>query len=194
MRDMSSGLRARALAAAVAAALALALMAPGAAAAWGLTKKGTVVSYDRRSLMIDGRREIFFSGAIHYPRSPPDMWPNLIAKAKEGGLNAIESYVFWNIHEPQQGVVIHPAPHMYICISHIYLLLLPFMRRPTSFSLQLNFEGRYDMIKFFKMIQEHDMYAIVRIGPFIQAEWNHGFVCVPSSSRSLHFSSPQNHV
>ena len=42
--------------------------------------------------------------------------------------------------------------------------------------MQYNFEGRFDLIKFIKMIQEHDMYAIVRIGPFIQAEWNHGFV------------------
>jgi len=48
--------------------------------------------------------------------------------------------------------------------------------------LQLNFEGRYDMVKFFKMIQDNDMYAVVRIGPFIQAEWNHGFVRVASPS------------
>ncbi|KAJ6759641.1 BETA-GALACTOSIDASE 6 [Salix purpurea] len=31
------------------------------------------------------------------------MWPSLIAKAKEGGLDAIETYVFWNAHEPQPG-------------------------------------------------------------------------------------------
>lgn len=43
---------------------------------------------------------------------------------------------------------------------------------------QYNFEGRYDLVKFFKLIQEQEMYAIVRIGPFVQAEWNHGFVCV----------------
>ncbi|KAL6219654.1 hypothetical protein ACLB2K_007413 [Fragaria x ananassa] len=28
------------------------------------------------------------------------MWPDLIRKSKEGGLDAIESYVFWNAHEP----------------------------------------------------------------------------------------------
>ncbi|WJX40193.1 Beta-galactosidase 16 [Trifolium repens] len=31
------------------------------------------------------------------------MWPNLIAKAKEGGLDVIQTYVFWNLHEPHQG-------------------------------------------------------------------------------------------
>lgn len=50
--------------------------------------------------------------------------------------------------------------------------------------MQFNFEGRYDMVKFFKLIQEHDMFAMVRLGPFIQAEWNHGFVHVPSTSLS----------
>ncbi len=28
------------------------------------------------------------------------MWPDLIAKAKEGGLDVIQTYVFWDVHEP----------------------------------------------------------------------------------------------
>jgi beta-galactosidase GanA len=31
------------------------------------------------------------------------MWPGLIHKAKDGGLDVIEAYVFWDIHEPIQG-------------------------------------------------------------------------------------------
>ncbi|XBI09808.1 hypothetical protein VPH35_137276 [Triticum aestivum] len=126
---------------AAAAVIAVAALVAGGDA-YQLTKPGTVISYDRRSLMVDGQRDLFFSGSIHYPRSPFHEWPDLIARAKEGGLNVIESYVFWNVHEPEMGVY--------------------------------NFEGRYDMIKFFKLIQEHEMYAMVRIGPFVQAEWNHG--------------------
>jgi beta-galactosidase GanA len=33
------------------------------------------------------------------------MWPKLIERAKEGGLNTIETYVFWNAHEPEPGKV-----------------------------------------------------------------------------------------
>jgi len=33
------------------------------------------------------------------------MWPDLIAKAKEGGVDVIQTYVFWNLHEPQLGKV-----------------------------------------------------------------------------------------
>lgn len=34
------------------------------------------------------------------------MWPDLIEKAKHGGLNVIQTYVFWNVHEPIKGEVI----------------------------------------------------------------------------------------
>ncbi|KAE8715257.1 hypothetical protein F3Y22_tig00110183pilonHSYRG00003 [Hibiscus syriacus] len=31
------------------------------------------------------------------------MWAGLIAKAKEGGIDVIQTYVFWNLHEPVKG-------------------------------------------------------------------------------------------
>ncbi|KAI7730688.1 hypothetical protein M8C21_023052 [Ambrosia artemisiifolia] len=58
------------------------------------------VTYDHRALIIDGRPRVLVSGSIHYPRSTPDMWPGLIKKSKEGGLDVIETYIFWNLHEP----------------------------------------------------------------------------------------------
>ncbi|KAH0984966.1 hypothetical protein GBA52_012143 [Prunus armeniaca] len=61
------------------------------------------VSYDHRSIIINGRKRILISGSIHYPRSTPEMWPDLIQKAKEGGLDVIQTYVFWNGHEPSPG-------------------------------------------------------------------------------------------
>ena len=33
------------------------------------------------------------------------MWPDLIQKAKDGGLDVIQTYVFWNAHEPEPGKV-----------------------------------------------------------------------------------------
>ncbi|KAL5549989.1 hypothetical protein UlMin_000165 [Ulmus minor] len=58
------------------------------------------VSYDGRALKIDEERRVILSGSIHYPRSTPQMWPSMMKKSREGGLNAIETYVFWNAHEP----------------------------------------------------------------------------------------------
>lgn len=34
------------------------------------------------------------------------MWPDLIQKAKDGGLDAIETYIFWDRHEPKRREVI----------------------------------------------------------------------------------------
>ncbi|EFH41127.1 beta-galactosidase 10 [Arabidopsis lyrata subsp. lyrata] len=104
------------------------------------------VSYDHRSLSIGNRRQLIISAAIHYPRSVPAMWPSLVQTAKEGGCNAIESYVFWNGHEP--------SPRKYY------------------------FGGRYNIVKFIKIVQQAGMHMILRIGPFVAAEWNYGGVPV----------------
>ncbi|XWS17401.1 hypothetical protein CRYUN_Cryun33cG0064200 [Craigia yunnanensis] len=69
---------------------------------WVFSVSATV-SYDSKAIIINGRRRILLSGSIHYPRSTPEMWPDLIAKAKEGGLDVIQTYVFWNGHEPSPG-------------------------------------------------------------------------------------------
>mgnify|MGYP005845824841 CR=1 FL=1 len=61
------------------------------------------VSHDSQSFLIDGRRVWLVSGAIHYPRVPRELWRSRIRAAREAGLNCIETYVFWNAHEPTPG-------------------------------------------------------------------------------------------
>ncbi|KOM29611.1 hypothetical protein LR48_Vigan728s003400 [Vigna angularis] len=61
------------------------------------------VTYDHKAIIVNGQRRILISGSIHYPRSTPEMWPDLIQKAKDGGLDVIQTYVFWNGHEPSPG-------------------------------------------------------------------------------------------
>ncbi|KAM7506125.1 hypothetical protein LguiB_005029 [Lonicera macranthoides] len=100
------------------------------------------VTYDHRALVIDGKRRILQSGSIHYPRSTPEVWPELIRKSKEGGLDVIETYVFWNYHEPVKG--------------------------------EYYFEGRFDLVRFVKTVQEAGLFVHLRIGPYACAEWNYG--------------------
>ncbi|KJE94952.1 beta-D-galactosidase [Capsaspora owczarzaki ATCC 30864] len=61
------------------------------------------VTYDSRALLIDGRRRLLVSGSIHYPRSTPDMWPELFARAKANGIDVIQTYLFWNTNVPTPG-------------------------------------------------------------------------------------------
>ena len=65
----------------------------------------STVSYDSRAVTIDGRRTLLLSGSIHYPRSTPALWPELMRVSRESGLNTIETYVFWNLHERRRGVL-----------------------------------------------------------------------------------------
>ncbi|EEF48063.1 beta-galactosidase [Ricinus communis] len=70
--------------------------------AWVCNVTATVW-YDHKAITINNQRRILISGSIHYPRSTPEMWPGLIQKAKEGGIEVIQTYVFWNGHEPSPG-------------------------------------------------------------------------------------------
>ncbi|MED6122028.1 Beta-galactosidase 8 [Stylosanthes scabra] len=79
------------------------------------------VTYDHKALLIDGKRRVLVSGSIHYPRSTPEMWPDLIQKSKDGGLDVIETYVFWNLHEPVRGQ--EKQDFMYIYVLDLMLVL-----------------------------------------------------------------------
>jgi beta-galactosidase GanA len=42
-------------------------------------------------------------------------------------------------------------------------------------SMQYNFEGRNDLVRFIKTVQKAGLYAHLRIGPYVCAEWNFGY-------------------
>jgi hypothetical protein len=52
------------------------------------------VSYDHRAISINSIRTMLISGAIHYPRFTPGMWPYIMSMTKNQGLNTIQTYVF----------------------------------------------------------------------------------------------------
>ncbi|MCS3843031.1 beta-galactosidase family protein [Microbacterium sp. AK031] len=56
-----------------------------------------------QDFLLDERPHRIISGAMHYPRVHPDLWRDRIRKARLMGLNAIETYVAWNAHEPVKG-------------------------------------------------------------------------------------------
>ena len=58
-----------------------------------------------KDFLLDGRPFRIVSGAMHYWRVVPEQWANRIAWARYLGLNTIETYVPWNLHEPAPGVV-----------------------------------------------------------------------------------------
>jgi len=51
----------------------------------------------------DGVRHRILSGALHYFRVPRAAWEDRLLKYRACGLNTVETYVAWNLHEPQPG-------------------------------------------------------------------------------------------
>jgi beta-galactosidase len=63
----------------------------------------TTFAIGATDFLLDGRPHRILSGAIHYFRVHPEQWADRIHKARLMGLNAVETYVAWNAHEPVRG-------------------------------------------------------------------------------------------
>ena len=57
----------------------------------------------RDEFYLDNQPFKLLSGAIHYFRVHPDDWCHSLYNLKAMGFNTVETYVPWNMHEPQKG-------------------------------------------------------------------------------------------
>lgn len=62
------------------------------------------LSYDSNGFYLDGQPLQIISGTIHYFRVVPEYWEDRLQKLKECGMNAVETYTCWNLHERKEGV------------------------------------------------------------------------------------------
>lgn len=63
------------------------------------------LSVDEKYFTLNERNITLYSGAMHYFRVPREYWRDRLRKMRAAGLNAVETYVPWNLHEPQNGTV-----------------------------------------------------------------------------------------
>ncbi len=54
--------------------------------------------------LLDGEPFQIISGELHPARIPAEYWLHRIQMAKAMGCNTISAYIFWNFHEPEEGV------------------------------------------------------------------------------------------
>ncbi|MFJ7069370.1 beta-galactosidase family protein [Streptomyces sp. NPDC101115] len=90
--------------------------------------------------LLDGRPVRLLSGALHYFRVHEGQWDHRLGMLRAMGLNCVETYVPWNLYEPEP--------------------------------------GRYGDVaalgRFLDAVARAGMWAIVRPGPYICAEWENG--------------------
>ncbi len=98
---------------------------------------------------LNGKRLKIISGAMHYFRIHPDQWRDRIKKLRAIGANTLETYVPWNLHEPQMDQ-------------------FDFGNKSNDMSIFIDFR------KYLHIAQEEDLLVLFRPGPFICGEWDFG--------------------
>ncbi|XP_076437105.1 beta-galactosidase-like [Babylonia areolata] len=61
------------------------------------------IDYNKDTFLKDGQPFRYVSGSLHYTRVHPDSWKDRMNKMRIGGLNAVQTYVPWNMHEISPG-------------------------------------------------------------------------------------------
>ena len=56
------------------------------------------------TFLLDGKPMLVKAAELHYPRIPRAYWEHRIKMCKALGMNAICMYVFWNLHEAEEGI------------------------------------------------------------------------------------------
>ena len=100
------------------------------------------INFDGRGFLIHGKRTFIVAGELQYPRTPRAMWHDRLLRIKRAGYNTVQTYAFWNYHEPKEG--------------------------------RFEFTGEKDLNAYLQLIHSMGMYAIVRMGPYVNAEWDTG--------------------
>ncbi|XP_071440974.1 beta-galactosidase-1-like protein 2 [Hetaerina americana] len=99
--------------------------------------------------LLNGKELTIFSGSIQYFRVHPSIWQDRMRKLRAAGFNTLETYIPWNLHEPERDV-------------------FDFGDGKRDFSMFL------DVRAFILLAQEEDLFVIIRPGPYICAEWDFG--------------------
>src|SRR3954469_9571355 len=89
---------------AVAASVLVLTVVPRAPRATAALAASHTVTFDKYSVMLDGKRTFIWSGEFHYWRLPsPDLWRDVLQKMKAEGYNATSIYFDWAYHSPAPG-------------------------------------------------------------------------------------------
>jgi beta-galactosidase len=109
-------------------------------------KKQKKIGMNHFLYILDGVETPIYSGTLHFWRTPPRSWNKRLLDMKDAFCNTVDTYIAWNWHEPQEG----------------------------KFDFHGKTEPRRNLEGFLELVEKNGLYAIVRPGPYICAEWRNG--------------------
>ncbi len=95
---------------------------------------------------IDGKKTFITSGEVQYFRLEKSKWKKIIHRLKEAKCNTLSTYIPWNWHEYREG----------------------------AFDFTGETHPSRDLVSFLNLVKENNLYAILKIGPHIHAEFKNG--------------------
>lgn len=101
-----------------------------------------MVHFKDKHIIVQNKPTFLFGGEVHYFRIPKDEWEDRILKVKQAGGNLVSTYIPWIIHESNQGDIDVTGRN-----------------RPEN-----------DIGTFLSLIKKHDMFCMIRPGPYIMSE------------------------
>lgn len=108
----------------------------------GSNPQGDTISFTNYYMKKNGEPMLPIMGEFHYSRYPCRYWEEAILKVKASGLDIVSTYVFWNIHQEEEGI--------------------------------FDWSGNRNLRYFVELCAKHNMWTIVRIGPFCHGEIRNG--------------------
>lgn len=133
------------------------------------------------------------SGAIHYFRIIPEYWKDRLIKLKAMGCNTVETYVPWNMHEPQEGtynfegqydirkfikiaeslelfVIVRPSP--YICAEWEFGGLPAWLLKDRNMKIRTSYQPFLEKVDRYyrRLFKELAVLQVTRSGPIIMMQ------------------------
>src|ERR1043166_6097215 len=96
-----------------------------------------------RRVWVGAESRALLSGEVNFWRLDPSVWPSVLARVAELGLNVISTYVCWDFHE----------------------------LAPGQFDFSGRTDPRRNLLAFLDLAAERDLWVLLRPGPYIYAEW-----------------------
>ncbi|XP_055866429.1 beta-galactosidase-1-like protein 3 isoform X1 [Biomphalaria glabrata] len=132
------------------------------------------LTFYNKTFYLNNKPFRIFSGSVHYFRIVPEYWKDRLLKLKACGLNTVETYVPWNLHEPSPGVfkfegilnlrafiqlaadlglfvILRPGP--YICSEMDFGGLPGWLLRDPNMKVRSNYPGYISAVnKYFSIL------------------------------------------
>lgn len=128
------------------------------------------VTFDGRSLMINGERALFLGGSMHPVRATRGTWENALNEAVQNGLNLVTIYVFWAAHQPLANHPLDWKLLLYGADQHAW-----------------------ELADAIRSCAQRGLFVHIRVGPYDCAEYSYGGIpeWLPQPSMRMRRYDPQ---